>query len=46
MNKAGKERLVKSFRSWGKRLLGLAVKGAEKYGILCSSTRFSNDTKG
>lgn len=46
MNRADEQRLVKSFRTWGKSLLGRAVKGAEEYGILCSSNIFSNGTKG
>jgi len=46
MDKRDKERLTSSFRSWGKMLLGRAVRGAEEYGILCSSSRFSDGKKG
>ena len=41
-----KHLLVKSFQRWGKKLLGHAIEGAVKYGILCSSTKFSDGVKG
>lgn len=46
LKRSDMEKLVNSFRAWGKRLLGRALDGAKKYGILCSSTDFSNGMKG